>query len=150
MGQKRVDQRVIRVARRRMHDQPGRLVDDDEVRVLEQHHQLHRLRLGARRHRRRDAHVDAITGAQARTRLGRAAVDLDQALVDQAAHLRAGQRPLAAAQRLGQELIQPGRVLRAGGSDVELPALVGCGLGYQIFDLTCPLDFTRTSTRARS
>jgi hypothetical protein len=113
--------------------------------------ELHLLRLGARRRRRRDAHVDAIAGPQPRARLHGAAVDLDQALIDEAANLGARQRPLTAGELLGQELIEPAGPIRVGGSDVEAPALLlASGLGYQIFDLTCPLDLTRTSTRARS
>ena len=34
MGDQRVDQRAVGIARRRMDDEPGRLVDDDEVLVL--------------------------------------------------------------------------------------------------------------------
>ena len=35
MGDQRVDQRAVRMARRRMDDEAGRLVDDDQVLVLE-------------------------------------------------------------------------------------------------------------------
>jgi hypothetical protein len=114
---------------------------------------------------RRDVHVDSIAQAQPRARLHHLAVDLDVTLVDQAAHLRPGERPLAGAQRLGQELIEPpacrgrddgctlrgrSRVGREPGSDLEPPVLAPAGSGYQIFDFTCPFDFTSTSTRARS
>ena len=34
MVEQRVDQRAVEIARRRMHDQPGRLVDDDQMLVL--------------------------------------------------------------------------------------------------------------------
>ncbi len=47
MRQQRVDQRAVLVARRRMHDQAGRLVQHQQVRVLEQDRERHRLRLRA-------------------------------------------------------------------------------------------------------
>ena len=37
MGDQRIDQRAVGIARRRMHHQPRRLVDDDEVLVLVDH-----------------------------------------------------------------------------------------------------------------
>jgi len=49
--QERVDQRAVRRPRRRVHDEPGRLVDDDQVGVLV--HDGQRDRLGRRRDRRR-------------------------------------------------------------------------------------------------
>ena len=46
----RVDQRVVRIARRRMHHEPRRLVDDDHVLVLVNDVERHRLGLRTGRH----------------------------------------------------------------------------------------------------
>ena len=58
MGDQGIDQRAVGIARRRMHHQPGRLVDDDEVLVLINHGQRDILALRTRRHRR--GHGDRI------------------------------------------------------------------------------------------
>ena len=44
MRQQRVDQRAVRIAGRRVHDHPGRLVDHDQVRILEADIERDRLR----------------------------------------------------------------------------------------------------------
>ena len=49
--QQRVHQRPRLVPRRRVHDQPGRLVDDDQPAILVDDRQRHRLRLDRRRRR---------------------------------------------------------------------------------------------------
>lgn len=54
MGQQRVHQRAILIARRGMHDQPCRLVQHDQVRILMQDGQRNILRLGQGRDGRRD------------------------------------------------------------------------------------------------
>ena len=46
MGEQGVDQRVLLMARAGMHDQPGRLVQDEQVVVLKQNLERHLLRLG--------------------------------------------------------------------------------------------------------
>ena len=53
MGDQGIDQRAVGIARRRMHHQPGRLVDHDEVLVLVDHVQRDILAPRPRRHRRR-------------------------------------------------------------------------------------------------
>ena len=63
MGDERVDERAARMPRRRMHDEPGRLVDHDEVVVLVDDRERDRLRLRlgrrGRRHDERDARARA-------------------------------------------------------------------------------------------
>ena len=46
MGEQRVDQRPVGIAGRRMDDEPRRLVDHDDVLVLVDDVERHRLRLG--------------------------------------------------------------------------------------------------------
>ena len=43
-AKQRVDERAVRVAGRRMHDHAGRLVDDDQMRILEADVERDRLR----------------------------------------------------------------------------------------------------------
>lgn len=54
MGQKRIDQSAILIARRGMHDQPRGFVQHDKVRILMQYGQGNILRLGQGRDGRRD------------------------------------------------------------------------------------------------
>ena len=61
MGQQRVDEGAVQVARRRMHDQPSRLVEHDQVAVLIQYGKVDRLRLGLCRHRR--GWIEPVDGA---------------------------------------------------------------------------------------
>ena len=56
MGDERVDEGAIGIAGRGMDDEPGRLVDDDDVLVLEADVERHRLRRRPVVHRRRHAH----------------------------------------------------------------------------------------------
>ena len=65
MGEERIDQRPVGMARRRMDDQARRLVDDDQVRVLMDHRKVQGLGLRGRRSRRRYANREALTGADA-------------------------------------------------------------------------------------
>ena len=51
MGDQGVDQRVVRVARRGMDNQPGRLVEHDKVGILMQDRQIHCLTKRHRVHR---------------------------------------------------------------------------------------------------
>ena len=63
MGDQRVDQRAALVARGRMHDQPLRLVDDDDVVVLIDNVERDILALRLRRHRFGDVDCDRIAGS---------------------------------------------------------------------------------------
>jgi hypothetical protein len=128
-------------------DQPGRLVDDDEVAVLVEHDERDRLGDELERLGRRDRDREDVAEADAVARLGdRDGVDGRAAVVDEALGLRAGQR----GDERGQRGVEPGG--RAGGDrDGDgLPVVAVLASVYQIFDLTCPLDFTSTSTIARS
>ena len=88
--QQRVDQRAARVAGRRMHDHPGRLVDDDEVRVLVEDRQRQRLGLRRRVDRLRDVDRDLLPGLDRLVRLRRARPATQHvAVLDQPLNLRA-------------------------------------------------------------
>ncbi len=108
MGQQRVDERARVVAGRGMRDQPGGLVDDQQVVVLVQHGQ--RDALGDERgvHGGRLLPGDHVRRAQGLARLGRAAVEPDVPLADQRLHARARQ----VRQRPGQEPVEPVARLR--------------------------------------
>ena len=105
--EERVHQGAARVPGRRVHDEPGRLVDDDQLRVLVEHDERDRLGgdLGGLRLRRRSfqpvAHGDLLAGAPGRP------VPRDEALLDPALHARArraaqrGERAVQALARLG-------------------------------------------------
>ena len=69
MRQERVDERPLRVAGRRMHDHPRRLVDDDQVRVLEADVERDRLRLRLGGFGFRQEHGDDRAGSGARCRV---------------------------------------------------------------------------------
>ncbi len=84
MVDQRVDQRSGPVAGAGMHDEAGRLVDDDQVLVLEDDCERDRLALRHRRLGLRQAHRGAPTGDDLRLGIGdRAAVDCDMAAADQ-------------------------------------------------------------------
>ena len=68
--EERVDQRARGVARRRVHHQARRLVDRDQVGVLEQHRQREVLGRHVDRRRRVEDHHDLVAGAQLVARLG--------------------------------------------------------------------------------
>ena len=143
----RVDQRARLMRRRRMHDHPRRLVDHDEVRVLEQDGERDVLGLILDGNRRRREEHDALVRAHlARRRRHRLTADGDLALLDAPADLRA---------RPGQTLLRQPHVetlARFRGSDGEFVFFGGAQdcEDYQILDLTCPLDLIMTSMIARS
>ena len=104
MVQQRVDQRPVEIARGRMDDQPGGLVDDQQMLVLEHDGQrdvlrfvVRRLRLG---HRDAQAFVAADLGRRVAHRL---AVRLDRAAADQRL------QPLARQGRhgIGERTVEP-------------------------------------------
>ena len=109
--------------------------------VLEQNLEIHRLRHGPSRRHRLQVHFDLIALPQLAAGLRRNAVDQDVAVVNQPLDPRSRQLEIAA----GQKLIHArpvGIVGVTGAFEAEAP--------YQMFDLTWPLDFTSTSTTARS
>ena len=84
MGDQRIDEGAGLIAGRRMHDQAGRLVDDDQLGVLVDDVERDRLRLRGRRLRRRHGHGDLVAGTEAPARLGhRHAVDFHGAGEDE-------------------------------------------------------------------
>ena len=61
MGDERIDEGAVDIARARMHDEPRRLVDDDEGIVLIDDIERHRLRFAAwRSRRRRHGQLEAV------------------------------------------------------------------------------------------
>ncbi len=60
MGQQRVDQRAVGIARRGMNHQPSRLVEHDHMLVLEPDDEVHRLRLRLVGDRRRQCDDEAL------------------------------------------------------------------------------------------
>ena len=85
MVQQRVDQRAVKVAARRMHDQPRRLVDDDQVFVLERDDEVDVLRHGFGRGggRQRDEQAFAARNLCRSVPLRRARRVGDRAALDQ-------------------------------------------------------------------
>ena len=62
MGQQGVDQRLVGVAGSGMDDQPGRLVEDEQIVILEQDIEVDRLRLGLGRLGRRNIDDETLAG----------------------------------------------------------------------------------------
>ena len=122
MRQERVDERAVRMPRCRMHDDPGGLDQHDQVLVLEDH--LERHRLGARRGRRRGRHGEheplALFDPAGRLRY-EAAGRSDPAVTDQGLEPRPG--------KLGHALREEGVETLACivGTDVELRGLTRQG-----------------------
>jgi hypothetical protein len=128
---------------RGMHDQAGLFVDHDQMLVLEQHRERDVLGQRLDRRRRPLGDDDLVTCAQLVTGLRRRAVDDDVAGLDQPLELRP--RYLEAVLG-GQEVVEA----QALGGRIRGGLVGEPVVRYQIFDLTWPLDFTRTSTMARS
>jgi hypothetical protein len=87
--EQRVHERAAGMTGRRVDDEPGRLVDDDEILVLVQHRERDRLRLGGSGDRFGRLGVDALAGGDALCRACGAAADARAPLVDPAPRLRA-------------------------------------------------------------
>ena len=78
------------MTRTRVHDETGRLEDDDDVCVFVPHLDVDvRLRLRRRDRRRLGEHVDDLTGAQLATLADRPPVDDDRARFQQRLHIAA-------------------------------------------------------------
>ena len=104
MGDERVDERAARMPRRRMHDEPGRLVDHDEVVVLVDDRERDRLRLRLGRHRRRHDERDARARARLERRIAHdGVVDGDAPVADQ--RLQAAARQVGEGAR--QDAVEP-------------------------------------------
>src|SRR5579859_322677 len=100
-----VDQGAAVVARRRMHDHPGRLVDHDDVLVLI--HDVEVDGLGGRGAGTRGRHLelDHVAGRHVVGGARRHPVDHDPALLDQAE----GRRAADAFRMLGEKTVEPRR-----------------------------------------
>ena len=108
MGDQRVDQRAVSLAGGGMDDQAGRLVDDEQVLVLEEdvERQCPRRAASFGRRRRLDLDLRAV-GRVARGIAYRDAVDLDMTRLDQRLEPGARQREAALAGRLAEEAVEP-------------------------------------------
>jgi len=89
MMQQRVDQRAIGISRRGMHHHAVRLVDHDEVVILEMNFQRVFLRRVDQRHGLGQRDGDEIAGFHRISRLGGMAVDDDELLADERLDARA-------------------------------------------------------------
>ena len=98
MGNERVDQRAVRVARRRMDDEAGGLVHDDQVVVFIGDRERDVLAAGCLVQRRRDverdrlARFDPVCGLRYRLARNRDPARLDQGLEPRAGERRDGLR----------------------------------------------------------
>jgi len=142
--QEGVHQRGVGGAAGRVHDHPGRLVQDHQVPVLVEHRERQVLGHEAGGLGRRELHLDPLAAPQARRGAGAAPLQAHSPFLHQL--LDAGPRERRVEPRQGDVEADPGE-LRPG--DVA-PALDGRDGRYQTFDFTCPLDFRITSTIARS
>lgn len=133
-----------------VHDHPRRFVHDDEVRVLEQNRERNVLWHGASQNRRRLRDLDFVSGTELGTRFSRLAVYQHMSFVDEALDLGTSELEI----RLDEKVIESNtqvRLVRLTAKDMAGDQRFGRQVVvYQIFDLTWPLDFTSTSTRARS
>ena len=104
-----VDQGAVRVTRGRMHHHAGRLVDDDQIRVVVENVQGQRLGPRRRRGGRRDVHPHEVAGADGDPGARGGSVEADQPVPDQSLDLR----PRSAAETGGEKLVQTdARVVR--------------------------------------
>ena len=91
MVEEGVDERPIRISRAGMHDEPGRLVDDEEVLVLIDHRELDRFGLRLRRLRLGKREFDAVAGGDPEVGiLEPFAIQMNPALLDQRLQAAAG------------------------------------------------------------
>ena len=125
MGDERVDQGAVGVARRRVDDQPGGLVHHDQMLVLIGDRERDGLRLGRLVRRRRDderhrlARFDPVSGL--RYRLVR---DRNPAGLDQGPEPRAGERRHV----VRQKPVEPRAVVRPGDGEAAVRRCVRfCG-----------------------
>src|ERR1700722_3843877 len=108
MADQRVDQRARRVARRRMDDEPGRLVDHDQMIVLVDHGKFDVLAQKGRVLRHGRLEDDARARSEARRRIARNLfVDSHLARLDQRLEPGARERNASCRRRLAQEPVEP-------------------------------------------
>ena len=107
VAEQRVDERAARRARARVHDEPGRLVHDEEVGVLVNDGDVDVLGLRLGGHRGGHGHEGGLSRPHPGRGAAGAAVDEDVALVDESPETGAGER--------GQALREPDVEAQAGG-----------------------------------
>lgn len=100
--QQRVDQRAIRIAGCRMDDQPGRLVDDQDVVIFEPHDERNVLRLVGNGDLGLDLAADALAAEDRFARFDDATVEAQHAALDPLLDAGAGM----VRQQLGQRLVE--------------------------------------------
>src|SRR5207253_1940384 len=105
-----MDERAGRMARPRMHHEPGRFVDDDQVVVLVEHAKIHRLGLEPGWNGGWQFPAEPIARAEAAPRARRSIVQADVSLRDQSLHLA----PALPREQAGQILVESRRVGRDG------------------------------------
>ncbi|OQC26575.1 MAG: hypothetical protein BWX70_02328 [Verrucomicrobia bacterium ADurb.Bin070] len=109
MVKQRIDQGAVRMPRRRMHHQSGRLVEHQQVTVLVKDVERDRLRLRHRRQRRGHLDLERLPGRHRRIGFDRPACTRHPALLDQRLNARARE----AGRLRGQPGIEPaGRAVR--------------------------------------
>ena len=118
MREERVDERLVGIARRRMHGEARRLHDDDEMRVLVQDLERDRLRARLGRPGRRNHDKEALARFDPPRRLR---YDSPAArhppFQDQRFEARARERR----QRRGEQLIEPPAAIARAGLDLKAP-----------------------------
>ena len=121
MADQRVDQRAGRMARRRMDDEPGRLIDHDQMLVLINHGKLDVLADEGRFLRRRRLEGDPCARREPHRRIARNVfVDPHLAGLDQRLEPGARQSETSRGRRLAQEPIEPlAGVLCANVEDLQ-------------------------------
>ena len=122
MGDQCVDQCAGAVSRRRMHHQPGRLVDHDQRIVLVDDTERDVLALWLCGLRGRQIDHDFATSVDAVTWIAdRGSVNRDRARQDERFQARAGERVRA----LRQDTVEPFAFLGGGGMEYVVPDPVG-------------------------
>lgn len=83
MGQERVDQRMRLMTRPRMHNEPSRFVENEEIAVLEKDLERHRLGLRIALFNLGFAHFDNVAGVNGVARSRLLPIHVDESLADQ-------------------------------------------------------------------
>ncbi len=131
MMDQRIDERTRPVASTRMHDEAGRLDEDDQMVVLIENVERDILALRFRVFRFGQVNLEAIAWLDLLLRFGhRLAVDRNGALLDQA--LDAVARKLAR-KRLGQEGIEPPCGILARRQDFPIGCCLFKGVVHSVF-----------------
>jgi hypothetical protein len=145
-----VHERPVRVPTRWVNDEPRRLVEHEEVRVLEQHRERHRrIRQRRRQERVLRRHVDALPLRHLLRRARERAVDQDAPVLDPPLDHPARHHVFRTLprERGGDHLVESLAHVARGRGERELRRL---GITHQILDFTWPFDLIKMSMSARS